>query len=154
MFWKIGDLKNFAKFTGKQLRYGLELYQRPATLLIEVPAQVFCCNCLQIFQEYHFYRTPPGDCFRNTKIKSFYCNRRKVTSWNSLFERTIYFIQCFRGTFVTVIFDAETAIVSETRFVLDCSMLFFINPKKHTHSDLYKSSHGDLYKLKIYKDCH
>ena len=92
MFRKICDLRNFAKLRVSNCAYSLELlYQRLATLLKELPAQVFCCNLCIYFKNTILYSRLPGDCFRNTKINNFYCDGRAVTLRNSLFETTIYF---------------------------------------------------------------
>ena len=46
MFFKIGVLKNFAIFTGKQL------YRQ------ETPTQIFFCEYTEIFMNIYFHRTP------------------------------------------------------------------------------------------------
>ena len=67
---KKGALKNFAKFTGKQLRQSLFLNKiaglRPATLLKKrLWHRCFLVNFAK-FQRNLFYRTPPDDCFCNS----------------------------------------------------------------------------------------
>ena len=64
MFCKKGILKNFAKFTGKQLCQILFFNKvvglRPATLIIkETLAQVFSFEICEIFENALFYRTSP-----------------------------------------------------------------------------------------------
>ena len=67
VFCKKGLLKNFTKFTAKDLRQSLFLNKvtglRPATLLRETLAQVFSCEFCEISKNTYSYRTPLGDCF-------------------------------------------------------------------------------------------
>ena len=61
VFCKKGVLKNFTKFTGKNLyqRPFLKKLQAPATLLKkESLAQVFSCEFCETFKNTFFYRTP------------------------------------------------------------------------------------------------
>ena len=53
MFFKIGVLKNFAKFTGKHLCQSLFFIKKEALTL------VFSCEFCEIFQSTFFYRIPP-----------------------------------------------------------------------------------------------
>ena len=52
LFCKTGDLRNFAKFTGKCLSYSF-FFKR------ETLAQVFSCEFCEIFNNFLSYRTPP-----------------------------------------------------------------------------------------------
>ena len=52
MFFKIGVLKNFAKFTGKHLCNFINK---------ETPTQVFSCEFCEIFKNTVFHRTLPLD---------------------------------------------------------------------------------------------
>ena len=54
MFFKIGVAKNFAIFTGKQLRWSLFLIELPAALLKKTLAQVFFCEFCGIFKSTFF----------------------------------------------------------------------------------------------------
>ena len=67
---KKGVLKNFTKFTGKQLCGSLFLskvagLRAKACNFIEkeTPTQMFSCEICEIFENTFFYRTTPGDCF-------------------------------------------------------------------------------------------
>ena len=51
LFCKTGDLRNFAKFTGKCLSYSF-FFKR------ETLAQVFSCEFCEIFKNFLSYRTP------------------------------------------------------------------------------------------------
>ena len=59
MFFKIGVLKIFAIFSGKQLCWSLFLMKlqvrKPATLLKKYPTQVFSCEFCEIFKNRFFY---------------------------------------------------------------------------------------------------
>ena len=58
-FLKIGVLKNFANFTGKQQRCNFLLIKlkafSPATLLKKTPIQVFSDEIFRIFKNVFFY---------------------------------------------------------------------------------------------------
>ena len=62
MFLKLDVLKNFANFTGKQLRWNFFMTKlkalSPATLLKKTPTQVFSCKICEIFKNTFFYSTP------------------------------------------------------------------------------------------------
>ena len=62
MFLKIGVLKKFANFTGKQLPWNFFLIKlkvlSPATLFEKTPTQVFSCEICEIFKNTLFYGTP------------------------------------------------------------------------------------------------
>ena len=62
MFFKIGILKNFAIFTGKNLCWSIFLIKlqvsNPETLLKKAPMQLFSCEYGGIFKISFFYRTP------------------------------------------------------------------------------------------------
>ena len=64
MFFKIGVLKNFANFIGKQC-WSIFLTKlhawRPATLLKETPTQVFYCEICEIFK--NTLQNTAGGCF-------------------------------------------------------------------------------------------
>ena len=72
MLYKIFVLKNFAKFTGKQLCWGLFFNKveglRPATLLKKTPIQVFSCEFCGIFKNIFFHRIPPVAASEQKKI--------------------------------------------------------------------------------------
>ena len=71
MFFKIGVLKDFTNFTGKQLHWSLFLIKLQAfkagallkrdsmEISIETPTQVFSCEICEIFKNTSLYRTPP-----------------------------------------------------------------------------------------------
>ena len=60
--YKKGVLRNFAKFTGKQLCRSFFLNKvadlRPATLLKRTVAQVFSCEFCEIYKNTFFHKTP------------------------------------------------------------------------------------------------
>ena len=60
--YKKGVLRNFAKFTGKQLCRNFFLNKvadlRPATLLKKTLAQVFSCEFCEIYKNTFFHKTP------------------------------------------------------------------------------------------------
>ena len=60
--YKKGVLRNFAKFTGKQLCRSFFLNKvadlRPATLLKKTLAQVFSCEFCEIYKNTFFHKTP------------------------------------------------------------------------------------------------
>ena len=66
MFLKVVVLKNFANFTGKQLRWNFFLIGisfklkalSPATLLKKTPKEVFSCEICEIFENIFIYSTP------------------------------------------------------------------------------------------------
>ena len=73
MFLKVGVLKNFANFTGKQLRWYFFLIKlkalSPATLLKDCDTGVFLWN-LWSFKEYIFQQYTSGGCFlRQAAVK-------------------------------------------------------------------------------------
>ena len=88
VFWKKGVLRNFAKFTGKNLCQSL----RPATLLKKEPlAQVFFCEFCEISKNTISYRTPPV-------APSVFLNVSFVTSHTlhfTLFTSTSTLFFCF-----------------------------------------------------------
>ena len=59
MFWKKGVLRNFAKFTGKQLRQSLFWLQACNFIKKEALAQVFSFEFCKIFKNTSSYMTPP-----------------------------------------------------------------------------------------------
>ena len=65
--FKIGALKNFAKFTGKHLRWSMFLIKfqafRPGILLKRSLSRCFPVNFGIFFYENHFYRTHPVAAF-------------------------------------------------------------------------------------------
>ena len=71
MFYKIGVLKNVAKFTGKRLCWSHFLIKlqtfRPAAFLKSDPSTSIFLRILQHFWKLLFYRTAPGDCLWNTE---------------------------------------------------------------------------------------
>ena len=58
VFYKKAVLKNFSVFTGKYLFSSLSLMKlrafRSATLLKQIPTQVFLCECCKIFKNAFF----------------------------------------------------------------------------------------------------
>ena len=62
MFLKVVALKNFADFTGKQLRWSFFLIKlktlSPGTLLKKTPKHVFSCEICEIFENIFLYSTP------------------------------------------------------------------------------------------------
>ena len=67
VFCKNGVLKNFAKFTGKNL-YGSLFFDKvvackSATLTKEDPINLFSCEFCEVFKEHLFYRTSVNGCF-------------------------------------------------------------------------------------------
>ena len=62
-FFKIGILRNVAKFTVKHMCWSLFFMKlqawRTATLKKETPTQVFSCKIREISKNTYFYRTPP-----------------------------------------------------------------------------------------------
>ena len=67
MFFKIGVLNSFAKFTRKHLSWSLFLIKlqafRPSTFLKETPTQVLFCELFKFFKEQLFEQSTSGDCF-------------------------------------------------------------------------------------------
>ena len=55
-----GFLKNFAKFTGKYLRYSLFFNKTLSQVFL---SQVFSFEFCEFFKNTFFYRTPPDNCF-------------------------------------------------------------------------------------------
>ena len=65
VFCRKGVLRNFAKFTGKQLCQSL-FFNKVAGLRPvkkETLTQVFPCKFCETFKEHLFYKTPLGECF-------------------------------------------------------------------------------------------
>ena len=70
MFLKVGALKSFANFTGKQLRWKFNKVagpSSPATLLKETPTQVFSC---EICEKHLFLQYTLGSCFLRYRSNS------------------------------------------------------------------------------------
>ena len=67
MFFEIGNLKNFVRFTGKQLCWDLFLIKlravRSATFLKSDSNTGFFCRYCEIFKNSIFYRTSPVAAF-------------------------------------------------------------------------------------------
>ena len=59
MLFKIGVLKNFANFTGKQLCWSLFLTKFFTNFIRNTPTQVFSCEIWKNFKNTYFCRTPP-----------------------------------------------------------------------------------------------
>ena len=59
MFFKIGVLKNFPNFTGKQLCWSLFLTKFFTNFIKNTPTQVFSCEICKTFKNTFFDRTPP-----------------------------------------------------------------------------------------------
>ena len=59
MFYKIGVLKNFAKFTGKHLHRSLVFSKVANFIKNETSVQVFSCKFCEIFKDTYFYRASP-----------------------------------------------------------------------------------------------
>ena len=80
-----GVLRNFAKFTGKQLCQSLFLNKvaglRPATLLKNTLAQVFSCEYCEIYKTTFFHRTPLVAASAQSHIVAMFVNSLFVRLW-------------------------------------------------------------------------
>ena len=102
VFYKIGVLKNFAKFTGKHLCQRLSFNKvaglKPETLLKKrLRLMCFFCEIRKIFKNIFFYRTPP---FASQKLLLQKLNR------------SIYLGNCFYQMLAVSLKRIATAIVA------------------------------------------
>ena len=153
MFWKICDLRNFAKSRVNSCAYNLELYQRLATLLKKLPGQVFCCNlrefCKNTFFTEHLRAT--ASVIQNKQFLENLQNSQENTYaiTKTLFKKRLtgVFLWILRNFYEQLILRTprsdcfwicviEPFVILKTesndryreaRFVLFWSMLFFIN---------------------------
>ena len=95
MFFKIGVLKNFAKFTAKHLSQSLFLIKLQTWK--ETLAQVFSREFKKIFKNYFFYRTTPvavSECicpiciysFSEAALKKMFLKFGKINMKTTVFE--------------------------------------------------------------------